>query len=275
MAEPYYKVLSSAINDLIENGYDSPSRISYWAQQIRDSAEAQLGPVGNAEAKLREALASSYKRSVDQGTILKRHPGVSAFQLERIHSLLRLELERRFLAAKDLIQLNREEAISDTIRRFKSWSTSIPSGGTPTAVRSEVKRRIRKSLVDLPFEDRRLTTDQSNKLISAVSEIIALENGALAGIWNSRWREPGYLYREDHKHRDDEVYPVAGNWALAKGFMKKAGQPFTDEIEQPGEWSFCGCYYTWIYSLKGLPKRFLTKSGEQALMMSSRQAVEL
>jgi hypothetical protein len=103
--------------------------------------------------------------------------------------------------------------------------------------------------------------DQGAKFIAALNDVMARENHALAAMWHSRWRRPGYNYREDHKERDELVYTLRGNWALADGYMKVGPAGYTDQITQPAEEPYCSCSYRYIYNLTALPEYMLTLKG--------------
>lgn len=263
-AESYYDVLTAAVNDMAEHGFDSAERVRYWQDQLRAAAEATLVPAAEMERMLREALTQVYTRLVDRGQVLNRHPGVGRFTLEKLRPHLRNELDRRIMASAQLIKLNREQAVEQTLRRFSGWSTSLPAGGSGQVDKRAQKKAIRKSLTRLPFEQRRVLIDQGHKLTSSINETLARDGGALAGVWHSHWRQPGYQYRPDHKERDLKVYAVRGNWALQQGLMTR-GEGYTDEITAPAEEPFCRCYYQYLYNLRDLPAVMLTKKGETAL----------
>ena len=231
----FNETLAQAVADMIENGFDSAERVAHWQEQLRRTAEAMMMSDSDLEAMLREALFTIYQRQVDRGLIMKRHPGLSHFTLQRVRPHLRQELDRRILAAADLIRLNKKQAVEQTLRRFAGWSTSIPRGGAAEASKREEKERISKSLKQLPFERRRLLIDQGHKLVSSLNDIIATDGGAIAAIWHSHWREINYDYRPDHKERDLHVYAIRGSWALTQGLMTKGPDGFIDEITRPAE----------------------------------------
>ena len=191
--------------------------------------------------------------------------GVERFTIERIKPSLRAELDRRILASASLIRLNRDAAIEKTIQRFQGWATSIPKGGSGAVAKRETKDDIRKSLAQLPFEERRVLIDQGHKLTSSISEILATDGGAIAGVWRSHWRQSGYDYRVDHKDRDEKVYTVRDNWAMQAGLMKVGRAGYTDDITKPGEEVFCRCYYSYLYHLRDLPASMLTAKGRAQL----------
>jgi DNA-directed RNA polymerase specialized sigma24 family protein len=272
--ESFYETLSAAISDMVEHGFDSVERVEGWMRLLREAARRSLKSETELEQVLRETLASVYRRLVDRGEIAKFHKGAARFTLERIRPSLRAELDRRIMASTSLITLNREESVEKTLRRFAGWSTSIPKGGTEARGKQKAKDDIRKSLGRLPFEERRVVIDQSHKLRASLSEIMATDGGAIAGIWRSHWRQKGYDYREDHKERDLEVYAMKGNWALEKGLMKVGPAGYYQDITSAGEEPFCRCYVTWIYHVADLPANMVTVKGraEMARVKEERAA---
>jgi len=261
----YQEVLTEAVADLSANGYDSAERLAYWERRLREAAETSLLPLQEMERLLREALAASYKRLIEDGAIYKHHPGVSRFTVERLKPELRAELNRRILANAQLIKLNRREAIEKTVQRFSGWGTSIPAGGSETVDRREEKARIGKALRSLPFEERRVLIDQSHKLVASLNETIARGGGALGLVWRSHWRQPGYNYRIDHKERDGHFYMLRGNWAQEQGLVKVGPDGYYESITAVGQEPFCRCFATWIYNLRDVPEGCVTVKGKAAL----------
>jgi hypothetical protein len=125
---------------------------------------------------------------------------------------------------------------------------------------------MRRAFTSLPFIERRVIVDQGHKLTASIHEIVAIDGGAIAGIWHSRWREIGYDYREDHKDRDRRIYVIRNNWALKRGLMRLAGREYTDQITQPAEEVFCRCHYEYLYTLRDLPPDMLTTKGREELV---------
>jgi hypothetical protein len=264
--DDFQAILTAAVEDMVENGFDSVERVAKWTRLLRDAAVRSMISPESLEQMLRDGLAAVYRKMVDQDGLLKFSPGIERFTLERIKPALRAELDRRILASADLIKLNREQAVDKTIQRFQGWATSIPKGGTENADKRDTKSRVRKSLTQLPFEERRVLIDQGHKLTSSISEILASDGGAIAGSWKSHWRQPGYNYREDHKERDGNVYLVRDSWAHRAGYVRPAkGVGFTDDVTKPAEEPFCRCFYRWIYALRELPPEMLTAKGKAAL----------
>lgn len=184
---------------------------------------------------------------------------------------MRAELDRRIMASANLIKLNREEAISNTLRRFQGWATSIPIGGSDAVDRREEKAYIKKGISGLDFKERRVVIDQTHKLISSLNDIVATNNGAIAAEWHSSWRQANYDYRKDHKERDQVVYMIKDSWADKKGLIKPING-YTDSITQPGEEVYCRCSYRYIYLLRDLPSEMLTAKGKIALESSKTTA---
>jgi hypothetical protein len=265
----FYETITAAVRDITDNGYD-PLRVDQWMLLIRQAAERSLTPRAVMERTLRASLGTVYMRYVEKGAILKVNPGVSRFTLDQIKPKLRAELDRRIMASAQLIRLNREAAIQKTLQRFSGWSTSIPQGGSGVVDKNETKGDIKKSLKQLPFEERRVIIDQGHKLVASISEILATDSGAIAAEWHSHWRQKGYNYREDHRERDRKVYTIRGNWAAKSGMMKCGPAGYTDDITQPGEEVFCRCWYRYIYSPRYLPDDMLTDKGKAKLEGSNK-----
>lgn len=267
----FYEVLTAAINDIIEHGFDSEKRIEEWSKKLRNAALRSMLPESDIQRNLEKAMKDVYDRLVTKGGLLKQNKSVDKYDINRIKPKLRAELDRRIMASANLIKFNREESINNTIRRFQGWATSIPIGGSQAVDRRLEKAHIKKSLGKLPFEERRVIIDQAHKLSATIKDIVAVDNGAIAAEWNSHWRQPNYNYRKDHKERDEKIYVIRGNWASDKGLIK-APDGYTDQITQPGEEVFCRCNYRYIYNLRQLPDKMLTAKGKSALE-SSKTAV--
>lgn len=264
-APTYFEVLTAAVNDMATFGFDSLERVTYWQARLREAMEASLPSPIEQERQLREALAAVYVRMVDRGQIARFHPGVGRFTLERLRPHLRAELDRRIMAAANLIRLNRAAAIDQTLRRFSGWSTSLPKGQIKTVAKREEKAALRKSLSSLPFETRRVLIDQGHKLTSSINAVVARDGGALAAVWHSHWRQAGYDYRPDHRERDGQVYLVRGCWANREGLVVPGAAGYSDEVTQPAEEPFCRCYFQYLYNLRQMPTDMLTKKGHAEL----------
>jgi hypothetical protein len=109
-------------------------------------------------------------------------------------------------------------------------------------------------------------------LVSAISEIVATDNGAIAAEWRSHYRQAGYDFREDHKERAVDgtrtrVYLVRGTWAVERRLVKSGPDGFTDQFTQPAEEVYCQCRWHWLYDLDQLPPDMLTDAGRRALKL--------
>lgn len=261
--QTFYDVLTAAVEDLAENGFDSVERVERWTRALRLAAVGATTRPEELDQMLREGLASVYRRLVEDGGIFRQNPGVSRFTLAQVKPRLRAELDRRIMASASLIKLNREQAIDKTIQRFQGWATSIPKGGSAEPEKATTKKNVRKSLAQLPFEERRVLIDQGTKLSASLSKILATDGGAIAG----RWRHHHVTYpRPEHVARDGVVFLIRDSWADQKGFVKpQKGAGYTDDIEEPGEFVFCRCSYVYLYALRDLPKSMLTVKGSSAL----------
>jgi hypothetical protein len=261
----FYAVITAAVNDIAEHGFDSQKRIDDWLIKIRRAALASLVSPALIEKDVKAVLVTVYETQVVKGKIAGFHPELAKAKIDLVKPKLRSELDRRILANAQLIRMNREEAVARTLRRFAGWATSVPKGGSDAIEKLEVKKTIRKALAQLPYEERRVAIDQGAKFISSLNLVIAQGNHAIGGIWHSRWRRPGYNYREDHKERDEKIYTMRGNWALNDGLMKVGPAGYTDQVTQPGEEPFCSCSYQYLYNLSSLPETMLTAKGRKLL----------
>ena len=257
----FFEVLTAAVNDFIEYGFDSQDRLDYWVKRIKEAAIKEMIPDSQIQQELTKSLNSAYNRLVIKGGLVNKQ--VTRFTIEKLKPRLRDELDRRIITSVNLIKYNREEAINNTLRRFTGWATSIPVGGTDVVKRTEEKQKIRKSLGKIPFEQRRVIIDQTHKLVANIKEIVAVDSGAIAAKWHSHWRQMNYDYRKDHKERDEKVYVIRNTWAINNGYIK-AVDGYTDDITSPGEEVFCRCNYTYLYNLRQV-KELLTKKGDLAL----------
>jgi len=257
----FFEVLTAAINDFMENGFDSKKRLDYWLEKIKEAANKAIKSDAEMEAEMTKALNTAFSRLVTKGGLVNKD--VSRFTIDRLKPKLRSELDRRILASANLIKYNREQNISNTLRRFEGWATSIPVGGSKAVNKVKEKQLIRKSLGKMPFEQRRIVIDQTHKLVANIKDIVATDAGAIAARWHSHWKQPNYNYRKDHKERDEKIYVIKSGWAYQKDYIN-APNGYTDDITQPGEEVFCRCNYVYLYNLRQV-KDLLTKKGELAL----------
>jgi len=270
-----YQVITAAVRDLEAHGYDSIERVARWSALIREAAEKELVPPSVLAATLRDSLGDKYRSLVEGEGLAKKHKGIERFTLDRIKPKLRAELDRRIMASAEIVKLNREQAIEKTLQRFRGWATSIPIGGSGAVDTNPVKANIRKSMAQLPFEERRVLIDQGHKLVAAINNIVATDGGAIAMVWESHWRQAGYNYRKDHKDRDGMTYAIRGCWAMGNGLMKKGPAGYLDEITQVGEEPFCRCSGKYIYSLRDLPEDMITAKGAESMAAARAKIQEM
>lgn len=245
----------------MQYGFDNQKRLDFWIEKLREAAVKSLITEKEMQKEIERSLSQVYSRLVTKGGLLNAN--VSKFTLDKLKPKLRAELDRRIMASANLIKYNREETISNTLRRFAGWATSIPIGGTDIVDKKKEKKNIRKDLATIDFKERRVIIDQTHKLINNINELVATDNGAIAGKWHSHWKQLNYDYREDHKERDEKIYVVRGSWADKQGYLNHP-YGYTDQITQPGEEVYCRCNYVYLYNLKQC-KDILTKKGELAL----------
>ncbi len=269
----FYDILTAAINDMMEHGFDSQERVDRWLKEIERAAKAALIPEYALAEMLRKRLGTVFKRTASTSKLMKRNKGVSEFTLDMVKPKLRAELDRRILASANLIKLNREASIARTLQRFSGWATSIPIGGTDVVKRKEVKQKVRRGIAGLPFEERRVVIDQSFKLIAAVNEIVATDGGAIAGRWSHVPEgPPEYDARPVHEKRNGKIFLIRNSWAHKQGLVKPLSVGFTDEVEMVGELPYCRCSYQYLYSPSELPPAMLTDKGK-AKLREARAAI--
>jgi len=257
----FYRVLARALLEFAQHGYDSKVRLDYWLGQLRMAANQSLPGQEQSRNMLRQVLGKKFKDATSKTAFKRHHPDLTQYTIQRVGPKLGPILERRILAGVDLIKMHREQSIEKVLQRFSGLVTSIPEGGTRLLESGDAKKAIGKSLRQMRFEERRVTIDQGAKLIGAIHRTVAEEGNAIAGVWHSHWRQPGYDYREDHKERDEQVYAIRGNWAIKDGLMKAGPAGFLDEITQAAEEPFCRCSMVYIYNIRALPDDMLTQTG--------------
>lgn len=262
----YFETVTAAVADVAEHGFDSDARIAFWAEKLREAALRRIGSADKLTKDLQDRLGAIYKRAQERTAKLD----VPAFRKQNLAPKMQEQLNKKLFASRNLIKLNREEAILQTERRFVGWATSVPAGGDTAADKNGTKGRIAKSLKQLPFEERRVIIDQGHKFAAALDETIAEGNGAIAASWRSRFKETGYDFRPDHAKRDHKIYLVKGSWADKEGLLRPVNG-FTDDLTKPGEEPFCRCSYVYLYSPRALPDDMLTDKGKAWLKRGTKR----
>lgn len=261
----FWKILYEAIQDVLRHGFDSSERLRFWRARLRTAISQEIPSDQVQRDRLQQALQYQFRKTLRQSRRKSQEQGVSGMDIQRLAPQLQNELEKRIVASTALIKLNRERMVERTLQRFEGWMSSIPEGGTRRAVARKTASHIAKPLRQQSYEERRLHIDQGHKLVAAIDRVIAQHSGAIAMIWHSHWRAPGYNYRPDHKERDEKLYLLRDSWALKEGLIAKGSAEYTDQITAPGEEVYCRCKGEYVYALRDLPEAMLTEKGKKAL----------
>ncbi|WP_080483993.1 Hint domain-containing protein [Burkholderia cenocepacia] len=235
----FHDVLTEAIRDITEHGYDDPGRLQEWLRRLRFAAMADLPTDAEMRNRMQTAMDAVFHRTLSKTGALRYHPGVPRFTIERLAPSLRPELDKRVRASVDLIKLNRERAVEQSLQRLAGWVSSVPAGGSRAVDKPEVRESIAKPIRQLRYEERRVSIDQGHKLMSSINAVIAEQTQAIGAKWRSHYRDKSYNARPDHAERDSKIYLVRGSWAHEQGLVKPGPAGYTDQITMPGEEVFC------------------------------------
>lgn len=257
----YYKVLSEAVDDLLTRGFVSATQVAVWQARLKDAAEAGFWPETSTLAE--RALTGVFTRLIERGGISRFHVGLAPSTLDRLRPELRSELTKFLLSSSAFLRARREEALLASLRLFAGWASSIPPGGVPLGTRKALRVEIKRPLASLPFEENRAVVAQSAHLTTALNTLIARRGEALAAQWHSRWKQPGYAYREDHKENDLKIFVFKGTWAISAGLLRRG--PYAEDQPVPGTLRGCQCSYRFFYDLAGVPRELLTAKGLASL----------
>lgn len=267
------------MNDVEQRGFLNQEQITDWERQLAEAARRSFTPEAAMRLMLEKGLIGIYNDMVEKGRILKYHPGVPRFTLERIKPYLRPELDKRIAASLNLIRLNKDSVVSKMQQRFSGWASSIPVGGSDQVKKREVKENVRAGIASLKYEERRVLTDQGHKLVSAINATLASQGQAIAAIWRSHWHQAGYDFREEHKDREVESlrrpFLIPDSWAIKEGYIKTNAAKYVNQFTAPAEEPFCRCFYQYQYNIRQMPRDYLTKKGEEFLATSTRKQAAL
>ena len=257
----FKEVLAAAMKELAATGFVSEERLLDWVVLLRNAAEREVGPDYAVDEDIRQGFTRLYERFVE-GTGLEKRIDIPRYTKEMVKPRLRPELDRRIVAAADLIKLNKKEAVDRTLKRFSGWATSIPPGGYDDFDIRETSTAIAKDLKDYRYHKRLVDNDQGHKLIANVAAITAEAAGAIAGEWHSHGAtDRSYNARKDHLSRDGKIYLVRDSWAHKQGLIKPV-HGYLDEVTAPGMEVNCRCWLTYIVTPRKLPDVFLTRKGQ-------------
>lgn len=258
----FSEVLAAAIADMSAVGYVSAERVAEWVIRLRNAAERDLGPEWEIDANVRADMSRLMERFLGGQKLPQRVPGVGRFTKELVAPQLYPELDRRIMAAVDLIKVDRSEAINRTLRRFSGWATSIPPGGDETVDKRETKTMLAKELARYRYHKRLVANDQGHKLIANVAALVAEQESAIAGEWHSHGAsDRHYDARPDHLARDSKIYLIRGSWADQEGLVKPV-HGYLDEMTAPGQEVNCRCWLQYLLSPRRLPDAYLTAKGQ-------------
>lgn len=263
--QTFHEVLTDAVRDITLNGYDDPTRLDEWLRRLRLAAVADLPSPEEIQSRMQLAMQTMFDRTFSKSNVLKYHPGIPKYTVERLKPFARVELDKRIRSSVSLIKLNREQAVEKMLQRAAGWMTSIPDQGSRVVDKIDVKEHIAKPIQQIKYEVRRCQIDQGAKLVAAINQVVAQQGGAIALRWRSHWKRPGYDYRPDHKERDQKIYLLRGSWAQDQGLVKPAEAGYYEDITAAAEEPFCQCYVVSLYALRELPEAMLTAKGKQLL----------
>lgn len=261
------EVITAAIDDFELHGFDDQERLDKWTAAIKEAIAVRVKSAAQLDQVLKQHLHTIYDRLVQRGSILRMHQGIERFTLARVKPRLHDELTRRIMASSSLIKLNREQMVAKTLQRFSGWASSVPAGGSTSFDRKKLKTELSKPLRQLPYVERRLLIDQGHKLSASISQVVAVDGGAIGASWLSHYKESGYDFRVEHAERalDGKIWLIRGSWADKAGYVKPSSVGYTDDIDQPSEAVYCRCAWIFKYHLRQLPSECLTAKGQEAL----------
>jgi hypothetical protein len=261
VSKSFRAFLIEALREFSERGYVSESDLQQWTARLHAMIESELPTDEESREVLAGILGSVYAREYRSG-IAKRVPGVSRYTVDRVAPHLRAELDKRIFASADLIRIRKRETVDKTLARFSGWASSVPPTGTFDFSPRALSKHITKDLVSFKYERRRVAIDQGHKLVSNISHVVAMNEGAIAATWYDRGEDDhGYDARPDHLKRSGKLFLVKDSWAMNEGLIRRGAAPYTDSVTQPGEEVYCSCFWTWIVHPQDLPETFLTAKG--------------
>ncbi len=258
----FYTTLIAAIEDIEEHGYDH-ERIEYWLVLLIMMAEQTFKDRSKRSA--RDFLTDQARKYSSERNIAITHKGLPIRYFSEFTNHAQNELNARIAMTDMLIAAVRDEALDKMTRGFIGWASSV-SHLTPSAT-DHVKLRKRLNISDLSVMERRILFDQCDKMKATLGAIIAERYGALAAVWHSRWREPEYNYREDHKSIDEVIMFMPDTHEMRLGLFVP-GLPLVTDQSLPGMEPNCKCYFTYLYGLHSIPDIYLTEKGKVAKVLS-------
>ncbi len=274
-------LLPQALREFAKRGYTSEAdlqervlRLKEWQQRLRAMLEGELPTDEQIRKELAAVVEPFYQcDEADRSSVQPRVTFGARYTIDRVAPDLRTELDSRIVAIVDAgvdrIKVDRLAATEQTLQRFAAWVWSVPRGGAAkikTREIAKIAKKIAKPLAQFEYERRCVSGGIGTKLSASVSLVVAMGEGAIAGIWHDRGEyDHGYDARPEHLKRSGKLFLVRDSWAMQEGLVKKAGHQYTDEIEQVGEFPMCSCFMTWMTSPGALPDDVLTAKGRKWL----------
>lgn len=258
---------TEALRDAIKaarDGAPSSAQVEAWLALLRNTLHLDLPNDTAVDMGVMRTLQAFAKRAVSRTRIKRTQKGfpLAGFTVDRIAPQFRAELDRKILESANLIKLNRDRAIAETLQRFEGWLSSVPLSGGPVDVR-KVMAHITQPETRSRFEIHRVETDQGHKLMAAISETIAHETRAIAGIWHDHGVvDKSYHARREHLARSGQIYLLNRSWARDQGLVKPHAVGFYEDLpDKAATLPFCRCWIEWLHSIEELPPDMLTVKG--------------
>ena len=92
----FYEVVTAAIADFMQYGFDNQKRLDFWIEKLREAAVKSLITEKEMQKEIERSLSQVYSRLVTKGGLLNAN--VSKFTLDKLKPKLRAELDRRIMA---------------------------------------------------------------------------------------------------------------------------------------------------------------------------------
>ena len=261
MRESFRLLLMEGIRKFATEGYSSELELQEWIAHLHLALDRELPSDKESKNMLTAVLGSVYARQLKRG-IFERIPGVSQYTIDRVAPYLRAELDRRIFASADLIRLRKRAVIDTTLQRFSGWVSSVPPEGTFDFSPRAISKRISTDVKQLKFEYRRVAIDQSHKMSANIAYTVAINEGAIGGIWHDRG-EDDHNYDADPKHlaRSGKWFLLRDSWAIEQGLVRRGSAPYYDSVDPVSQRPYCSCWMEWTTSPGGIPPELLTAKG--------------
>lgn len=253
-------------------GAPSATQVETWIIALRNALLASTPSDAAVDTGVRRALEAFAKRAASKTRIKRTQRGVDIgrFTIDRIAPEFRDDLDRKILESVNLIKLDRDRAVAETLQRFQGWLSSVPLSGADEPTR-KIAAHIAQPATRSRFEVHRVETDQGHKLMAAISETIAQQTKAIAGIWHDHGVvDKSYHARPEHVARSGKVFLLKKSWARDMGLVKPGAAGFYEDLpDKAAQLPFCRCWLEFLHDLDDLPPDMLTVKGTKALERAS------